>query len=286
MRVFGDTELAARLESLAADEMRRFVDTARRLDPACDAALLEVAGGAAAYLGAGSPVNQAVGLGLAGPVNADEASALESFYASRQTRALAIVCPLADQSLIAALAKRGWTADGFENVLVREYGDSEEFRALGDTAARVEVVEACDDEMRAVWAQLASVAFSAPLAPHPIQLELGRIVAARPRTRLLLALVDGMPAGTGEFFVEDRVAWLSADATLPAYRRRGVQQALQSHRLALGAEMGCELAVSEATPGSTSQRNMERAGFRVVYTRVDLIAPPIAGSGSGQHTRG
>lgn len=281
MHVFGDAELAARLESLAADEMRRFVTTARRLDPAGDAALLEVAGGAAAFLGAGSPVNQAVGLGLAGPVDADEILALESFYTVRKARALAIVSPLADHSLLAALGRRRWTADGFENVLVREYVAGEDLRAPAAGASEVEVVEACDDEMRAVWAQLASVAFSAPLPPHPIQLELGRIVAARPGTRLLLALVDGLPAGTGELFIDDGVAWLSADATLPAFRRRGVQQALQSHRLALGAELGCELAVSEAAPGSTSQRNMERAGFRIVYTRVDLVAPPLPGSTSG-----
>ena len=36
----------------------------------------------------------------------------------------------------------------------------------------------------------------------------------------------------------------------------------------------CEFAVTEAQPGGTSQRNMERLGFRVVYTRVEMIAPP------------
>jgi hypothetical protein len=45
----------------------------------------------------------------------------------------------------------------------------------------------------------------------------------------------------------------------------------------MGEAAGCEFAVSESHPGSTSQRNMERLGFRVVYTRVDLLAPAKEG---------
>jgi hypothetical protein len=102
-------------------------------------------------------------------------------------------------------------------------------------------------------------------------LNLGAIVVRRPGTRLLLAFLEGQVAGTAELMVEDGVAWLSADATLPRFRGRGVQQVLQAHRLVLGAGSGCDLAVSEAAPGSGSQRNMERLGFRVVYTRVDMV---------------
>ncbi|HSK48525.1 MAG TPA: GNAT family N-acetyltransferase [Coriobacteriia bacterium] len=269
MQLFADAALSARLEALAASEMRRFVQTARALDAHSDATALEVAGGVAAYLGAGSPVNQAVGLGMCGRVSAEEAHALEAFYASRAQRGLAMVSPLADPSLLSVLAARGWTADSFENVLVREYLDAERFSG----PEGVEVVEVVDDEMKAVWVQVAAIAFSAPLEPQPAQLELGRIVAARPHTCLLLALVDGRPAGTGELFIEDGVAWLSADATLPQFRRRGVQQAMQARRLQLGADAACEFAVSEALPGSGSQRNMERVGFRVAYTRVDVVAP-------------
>ena len=39
------------------------------------------------------------------------------------------------------------------------------------------------------------------------------------------------------------------------------------------ARAGCDLAVTESAPGSASQRNMERLGFRIAYTRVDLVAP-------------
>lgn len=274
MRLFADASLAARLETLAAEEMRRFVETARVVVPEAEAALLEIGGGVAVYLGSDSPVNQAMGLGLTGRFTAEQAEQLETFYAERSQRGLAVVSPLADPSLVASLSSRGWSLDAFENVLIREYARGESF----DVVDGVEVIEADDDELKSVWADVASIAFSAPLEPLPAQRALARIVTARPGSCLLLALVNGLPAGTGEVCFSDGVAWLSADATLPQFRRKGVQQALQAKRLELGVEAGCEFAVSEALPGSPSQRNMERASFRVAYTRVDLIAPRLGGA--------
>jgi hypothetical protein len=60
---------------------------------------------------------------------------------------------------------------------------------------------------------------------------------------------------------------------LPHARRRGAQSALLAERCRAAAAAGCSLAIAEAEPGSTSQRNMERLGFCVVYTRVELVAP-------------
>ena len=46
------------------------------------------------------------------------------------------------------------------------------------------------------------------------------------------------------------------------FRRRGVQTALIRRRLWDAAQSGCEYAVVSTIPGSGSQRNMERRGFR------------------------
>lgn len=272
MYPFADQELARRLEALAAEEMRRFVATAKALDPFAEAAVLDVAGGVAAFLGAGSPVNQAVGIGLAGAVDDETLTAIEQFFAQRSQRGLVVLCPLAHRSVLPALGKRGWTLDGFENVLVCPLGDA----ITPNTESTIRVIEVEDEEQRDLWAHIAAIGFSAPLEPLPEQLFLGRIVSRRPGSRLLLAMVNGRPAGTGEVYVEDGVAWLSADATLPHYRRQGVQRALQIERLRIGREAGCDLAVSEAVPGSGSQRNMERLGFRVAYTRCDVVSPLLA----------
>jgi hypothetical protein len=117
--LFADTRLAARLEALCADEMRRFAETAALMDPESGATALSVGGGIAAFVGVGSPVNQAFGLGFSGPVGPDEVSVLERFYSSREVRPLIGLCPLAHPSLLATLSARGWVADAFENVLVK-----------------------------------------------------------------------------------------------------------------------------------------------------------------------
>ncbi len=273
-----DLRLARRLESLCATEMRRFAEAARALDPESGAEWLAVGGGVAAFVGAGSPVNQASGLGLSGPVGADEVEALERFYLDRGVRPALGVCPLADATLIRALSVRGWTVDGFENVLVRALTADE---AHEPAAPGIEIREVLTEEDRDVWALVAATGFSDPLPPLAEQLRLAAVVVRRPGARLFLALVDGRAAGTGELLVQDGVAWLSADSTLPQFRGRGVQQSLQRHRLALGASAGCDLAATESAPGSISSRNQERAGFRLAYTRVDLVGPEPAASEEG-----
>ena len=63
------------------------------------------------------------------------------------------------------------------------------------------------------------------------------------------------------------------DATLPAFRRQGVQCALIEARLAMAAQAGCDLAIVTADPGSSSGRNAERMGFQLVCTHVAMRAP-------------
>ena len=265
--IFADAELARRLEGLTAREMWRFARAAHEVLPGSEACAIDVAGGVAAFVGPGSPVNQAFGLGFCGEVTEEDVALLERFFSWRGARAKVGVCPLADPSLLASLGGRGWTPDEFENVLVREVDPAEEWPTV-----EVEVRE-CTEEERDLWARAVAVGFSAPALPTQPELDLGRVVAAREDAILLLAWVDGEAAGTGELVVDDRVGWLSADTTLPPFRRRGVQTALQVERLKRAAAAGCDLAVTEARPGSDSQRNMERRGFRVAYTRVDMVAP-------------
>ena len=59
-------------------------------------------------------------------------------------------------------------------------------------------------------------------------------------------------------------------ATLPSMRRRGAQLAVM--RKAVSDALGrAELAVTTVAPGSISQRNFERLGFQVLYTRAIFV---------------
>ena len=61
---------------------------------------------------------------------------------------------------------------------------------------------------------------------------------------------------------------LAGASTIPDARGRGAQNALLAERLRYAAEHGCDVAMMGALPGSGSQRNAERNGFRVAYTRI------------------
>ena len=94
--------------------------------------------------------------------------------------------------------------------------------------------------------------------------------AALPGALAFLARIEDTVVGGcgGRIIPEARIASLFGAATLPEYRCRGVQTALIARRLHEAAQAGCEYAVVSTNPGSGSQRNMERRGFRLAYTKV------------------
>jgi GNAT superfamily N-acetyltransferase len=247
-----------------------------------------VGGGIAAFLEVGSPVNGTFGLGMAGSVSVADVRALECFFAGRGERALASICPHAHPSVLRILAARGWTPMAFENVLTLELDGGAAPAAAPATAQStapaaatvppapgggVEVRIARTDDEFELWAALAANGFAAPEDPNPAEMRLSRASADMEGGSAFIGYVDGAPAGTGQLVVDGDIGWLSTDTTLPHLRRRGVQTALQRARLDAAREAGCTLAVTESMPGSASQRNMERLGFSLVYTRVEVLAP-------------
>ena len=99
-------------------------------------------------------------------------------------------------------------------------------------------------------------------------LEIGRVSAVAEGIRLFLAELDGTPIAAGALGLCDGVAHLAGASTIPDGRKRGAQLALLDHRLRYAAAQGCDVAMMAALPGSGSQRNAERNGFRIAYTRI------------------
>ena len=73
--------------------------------------------------------------------------------------------------------------------------------------------------------------------------------------------------------IYDDVALLAGASTVPEGRKQGAQLALLDSRLRYAAEHGCNIATMGALPGSASQRNAERQGFRIAYTRTKWQLP-------------
>jgi GNAT superfamily N-acetyltransferase len=264
---FVDLELVRRLEaaeSLAAKECAQFL---ARSKPETGATSIDIMGGVACFTGLGSPVTQAVALGLHGPVGGDEMDELEDFYRSRNSEVNIEVCPLADGSLFELLGSRGYRVVEVSNVLYRAIDAGAKRPAL---PPGVEIRQARADEVR-FWATTVSRGFAEHFPVTEELIDMMQMFSQRPSDRTYLAYVDGVVAGGAALCTHDGIAGFFGASTLPEFRRRGVQTALLETRLADGAAAGCAIAMSIAQLNSASHRNIERRGFRVAYTRSKFM---------------
>ena len=227
------------------------------------AAVCPVAGGYAVYCGANSPVTQAVGLGLNGAVSKEEFERLEEFYFSREEPVRVETCPMADGSLIEHYRERGYHVTEFSNVMVRPV----EKAAAAALPAGIEIQKAGDGEID-LWTLTVAQGFAEHFPVTQELLGIMRLFADGENTECYFARIDGKIAGGATLAVRGRIAGLFGASTLPQFRNRGVQTALLHTRMQRAAERGCELAMSIALPGSASERNITRRGFRTLYTRV------------------
>jgi ribosomal protein S18 acetylase RimI-like enzyme len=85
-----------------------------------------------------------------------------------------------------------------------------------------------------------------------------------------VAHVNGQSGAAGLSFVSNGVLGIFGTATLPAFRRRGLQRAIVAR--AMNDSRGkADLVIATTEPGSVSQRTFERLGFQVIYTRAILV---------------
>jgi hypothetical protein len=263
-----DLALARRIELAEARAAAGAAEAMAQLRPGAGVAVDSVAGGLAVYCGANSPVTQAVGLGLNGAVNDEDFNRLEEFYRSRREPVRVETCPLADPSLIDQFGKRHYRVTEFTNVMARPVCSAENLGAAIPDAADGLVVEKVATQHVDVWTLTVAQGFAEHLPVTQEILDVMRAFASVANVECYLARVDGAIAGGGTLVLRDGVAGLFGASTLSSFRKRGVQTALLRRRMARAAEAGCDLVVCLAQPGSTSQRNVVRHGFAVLYTRV------------------
>jgi GNAT superfamily N-acetyltransferase len=259
MPIFADAILARRLE--AAESAN-----ARGCSAQPGSAILEIAGGCAIFVGAESPLTQAVGLGLNGPVAEPQIDQLECFFRSRGAAVSIDLCPLADPGFFALLGARGYRAAEFNNVLVKPLAGAE-------IVLTPRVRRALPGESD-LWSHTVGHGFFEQPELTTDEMDIGRAVFAMPGALCYLSCTEvGLPAGAGALAIHDSLALLFADATVPAQRRTGLHRELISARLNEAIARGCSLATASTLPGSGSQRNYERLGFQVVYTKVTMRSP-------------
>lgn len=261
---FADIELARRLERAEARGNAGFVEARAKAFPDVGAQWTEVAGTYAMFDGPGSPVTQTFGLGMFEPVTAEHMEEIEQFFRERGGAVFHEVCPMADPSVFAHFNERDYRPVEFSNVLYRPISPDLRLAASRNDAVRVRLIR--DDEVD-LWADTAFEGWSEFIEVADFLRDLGQVVA-RSKSLSFLAEQDGKPIATGSLSITKDVALLAGASTIPSARRQGAQFALLEERLRYGASHGCTIAMMVAQPGSASQRNAERHGFRIAYTRT------------------
>jgi hypothetical protein len=267
---FADLGLAQRLERAEAKSNARFVELRAGIDPARGACWIEVGGTYAMFDGPASPVTQTFGLGMFQAPTEDDFDRLERFFFERGAPVDHEVSPQADGATLRLLTQRGYRPFEFTSVMFRpvDVGPSGDVGTWerGDYPTRDLHVRVIGADEADLWAKTASAGWGT--ADGDFMLDVARVNAGAPDSHLFLAELGGRPIATAALAIHDGVAHFAGASTIPEGRRNGAQLALLDARMRYAAAHGCDLALMGAAPGSGSQRNAERHGFRIAYTRI------------------
>jgi GNAT superfamily N-acetyltransferase len=261
--LFSDLALARRLERAEGRACVSFAEAQREVLPESGAEWIECAGALAVFNGVDSPVTQSFGLGLFEELNAASLDQMVRFFFDRGTAAVHEVSPLAGVAAMDLLCARKYRPIEISSVLYRSVE-----QPLDEAPASIRT-RVIGQQERDRWADVSARGWS---SEYPEMLDtirgFGAIAAARRDSPCFLAEIDGEPGAAGVLGIHDGVALFGGSATAPELRRRGLQSALLHERMRYALEHGCDLAMMVAAVGSESQRNAERKGFRIAYTRT------------------
>jgi GNAT superfamily N-acetyltransferase len=260
---FADLDLSRRLERAEGQACREFAQARARLHPESGAAWIECAGAYAVFDGIDSPATQSFGIGLFEPLTPESLDTMEAFFQDRGAPVFHEVSPLAGVATLDLLCARGYRPVELSSVLHQPVAlpASQE-----NPQATVRVAAAEEAEL---WARISALGWA---DEHPAMLEfmqqLGSIIFAREHSVNFIAELQGRPGAAGALCLHDGVALFAGASTIPEMRRRGLQSALLEARMRYAFNHGSELALMVTEAGSQSQRNAERIGFRIAYTRT------------------
>jgi len=261
--MFADLALARRLERAEGHACVQFAEARRRLFPESGSEWIECAGAYAVFDGIGAPTTQSFGLGIFEELNTVSLDVIERFFFERGAQAMHEVSPLAGVAALDLLCARGYRPIEISSVLYRAVEKPTVERKAGIS------VRVTGPQEAQLWTDISARGWT---HEHPelsdFLRQMGAICLARDESPCFLAEFEGQPGAAGVLSIDKGIALFGGASTIPELRRRGLQAALLEERMRYAFEQGCDLAMMVAEAGSNSQRNAERQGFKVAYTRA------------------
>lgn len=264
-----DLALARRVEAAEAANGFSVARAVATASPGTGAVAEPFLGGCALFGGVGSPMTHALGIGMSGPVTSEDLDRMEAFFRQRGSPVLIDLCPLADVSLLELVFSRGYRVIEFNNVIIRRIS-GEEARPQPVPADSVTVSLAGERDLD-TWNRTVARGFQERDDVDDAFVEM--LAGTSLFGQCYLARTEQDAVGGALMSMQGGIACFYGDATVLAARRRGAQSALIQSRLADAERAGCDLAMACVLPGSASHRNYERAGFELLFMRVNLSLP-------------
>ena len=265
---FSDLALSRRLEGAEGYACAQYAEARRRLFPQSGAEWMEHAGAYAVFDGAESPITQTFGLGIFEELSPTALDSIERFFLDRGAPVFHEVSPFAGIATLQLICTRNYRPIELSSVLYRAV---ELPTAEHHSGVSVRVISPKEAQL---WADISARGWA---HEHPELLEfllqMGAISSVRDQV-CFLAELDGKPGAVGVLCLHEGVALFCGSATVPESRRHGLHTALLHERMRYAFEHRCDLAMMAAQPGSESQRNAERKGFRIAYTRTKWQLSP------------
>jgi GNAT superfamily N-acetyltransferase len=225
---------------------------------------IPVAGGYAIYV-SGTRLDFALGAGSTRALRADDLTVVEEFYAARAHSArfeLDVTVLARDGAL---LHDRGYSEEDCTLAILE--GPVSASPAAGPVTVRTTT-------NRRAWTELASRAFLDESHDVAVLRRTLQTMAAAAHV-LVIASLHGDDVGAAALGISGDTALLCSGAVLPAFRRRGVHQALMAARLAIAHERGVNAAAVKTVADSPVERSARKLGFArtALRRRVHAMRP-------------
>lgn len=265
---FVDKALARRLESAEEVPQVKYAKLYQTLYPEIGAAAEPICGGHMIFAGLNSPMGRAVGMGFNETPVDNDLNRMEDFYWKRDAPAKIDVCPLTDPALLEMLKTRHYFMEELNNVLFRRLDKNVSCEAPEGFIIRTARPQESD--------KLAEILVKSFFPDGNAPENFGAMISPMYKFDGVLPFVaekDGelVACGCGLRIPEHGIVAMFGAATKPEFRSHGLQTTLFRFRMKAAADAGCEYAVVVTQGGTTSQRNAERLGFRVAYSKATLV---------------
>jgi len=226
--------------------------------------IFEIHGGAACFSGNDSFLSQVIGWGFATKPKQfkDEIESIESFYKSVNHQRVDIeLCPFVGNDLVLFLSERGYGITELNNVSVLDLKMYKRVDVVDDGF----IIKEVHSEELAEWANRVAAGFGYPEAEE----QFTHYARAKGVSAFAVYSQDKIIAGA-TIAMHGDVCDLGVTSTIPAYRGRGLQKKLLYTRLNFARQHGMSLATVTTEPGSISDLNIQKSGFRCAYTRIKM----------------